>query len=82
MYANRKNWDVQEILVHVDQDQRYDEDSEDCESDNSKITFFDRSIEIKGNLDDKQRKRLIEIADKCPVHKTLESKNKVETKEK
>lgn len=82
MYANRKNWDVEEILVHVDQDQRYDQDSEDCESDNSKITFFDRSIEIKGGLDEKQRKRLIEIANKCPVHKTLESKIKVETKEK
>jgi putative redox protein len=82
MYANRKDWEVDEILVHVDQDQRYDEDSQDCESENSKITFFDRSIEIKGDLDDKQRKRLIEIANKCPVHKTLESKIKVETKEK
>jgi putative redox protein len=82
MYANRKDWDVDEILVHVDQDQRYDEDSQDCESENSKITFFDRSIEIKGALDEKQRKRLIEIANKCPVHKTLESKIKVETKEK
>ncbi|ADR21590.1 osmotically inducible protein C [Marivirga tractuosa] len=82
MYANRKEWDVDEILVHVDQEQRYDEDSEDCESDNSKITFFDRTIEIKGALDEKQRKRLIEIANKCPVHKTLESKIKVETKER
>ncbi|RUA33439.1 MAG: osmotically inducible protein C [Bacteroidetes bacterium] len=82
MYANRKDWNVDEILVHVDQDQRYDEDSKDCESDNSKITFFDRSIEIKGDLDEKQRKRLLEIANKCPVHKTLESKIKVETKEK
>ncbi|SMG29923.1 putative redox protein [Marivirga sericea] len=82
MYANRKEWDVDEILVHVDQDQLYDKDSKDCESENSKITFFDRSIEIKGSLDEKQRKRLIEIANKCPVHKTLESKIKVETKEK
>jgi uncharacterized OsmC-like protein/esterase/lipase len=82
MYANRKDWNVDEILVHVDQDQRYDEDSQNCESENSKITFFDRIIEIKGSLDEKQRKRLIEIANKCPVHKTLESKIKVETKEK
>lgn len=82
MYANRKDWDVDEILVHVDQDQRYDEDSQECESENSKITFFDRSIEIKGTLGEKQRKRLIEIANKCPVHKTLESKIKVETKER
>jgi len=82
MYANRKDWKVEEILVHVDQDQRYDEDSENCVSDNGKITFFDRSIEIKGELEEKQRKRLIEIADKCPVHKTLESKIKVETKVK
>jgi putative redox protein len=81
MYANRKEWDVEEILVHVDQEQRYEEDSEDCESDQSKITFFERTIEIKGSLDAKQRKRLIEIANKCPVHKTLESTIKVETKE-
>jgi len=82
MYANRKDWDVDEILVHVDQDQRYDKDSQDCESENSKIIFFDRSIEIKGGLDEKQRKRLIEIANKCPVHKTLESKIKIETTER
>ncbi|WNB18348.1 bifunctional alpha/beta hydrolase/OsmC family protein [Marivirga arenosa] len=82
MYANRKNWEVDEILVHVDHDQRYDKDSKDCESSDSKITFFDRTIEINGDLDDEQKKRLIEIANKCPVHKTLESKIKVETREK
>ena len=82
MYANRKKWDLQEVLVHVDQEQRYEEDSENCESKEGKITFFKRSIEMTGDLDEKQRKRLLEIADKCPVHKTLESNIKVETIEK
>ncbi|MBK6266910.1 OsmC family protein [Marivirga sp. S37H4] len=79
MYANRKKWNVEEVLVHVDQEHRHEKDSENCESEDGKITYFSRKIEIKGNLDDKQRKKLLEIAEKCPVHKTLESPIKVES---
>lgn len=81
MYANRKDWDLEEIWVHVDHEKRYDEESNNDESSKRKIDFFDRSIEIKGALDEKQRQRLIEIANRCPVHKTLENRSKVNTKE-
>lgn len=77
MYANRKKWAVNEIQVHVNQDHSHEKDSENCESEEGKITYFDRQIEIKGDLTDEQRERLIEIAKKCPVHKTLESKIEV-----
>jgi uncharacterized OsmC-like protein/esterase/lipase len=64
MYANRKG--------HL-------QDCEDCESSNSKIDVIERYIEIKGNLDEKQRQRMMQIADKCPVHKTLHSEIRVVT---
>ncbi|MDP5062253.1 MAG: alpha/beta fold hydrolase [Maribacter sp.] len=71
MYATRKNWDLQKVIVHVDHGKEHATDSENVSSDGKKIDTFKREIEIFGNLDDKQRQRLLEIADKCPVHKTL-----------
>jgi len=76
MYANRKNLEVQEIRVHVNHGKRH---CEDCETDNanSRIDHFERLIEIDGNLTEEQRQRLLQIADKCPVHKTLEGEIKI-----
>ncbi|WP_282049163.1 bifunctional alpha/beta hydrolase/OsmC family protein [Maribacter aquivivus] len=71
MYATRKKWDLQKVVVHVDHGKDHAPDSENVSSDGKKIDTFKREIEIFGNLDDKQRQRLLEIADKCPVHKTL-----------
>ncbi len=70
MYANRKNLDIEEIKVHVNHSKRH---CEDCESDdpNSRIDHFERLIEMKGNVRGEQLQRLLEIADKCPVHRTL-----------
>lgn len=79
MYANRKKWPVDEIEVHVDQEKRHDKDSKNCDSEEGKITFFDRKIAVKGDLDAKQIKRLMEIANNCPVHKTLEANIKITT---
>ncbi len=79
MYANRKEWPLEEVEVHVDQEQRHDKDTENCDSDEGKITFFNRKIAIKGDLDQEQINRLLEIADNCPVHKTLESQIKITT---
>ncbi|TDS19132.1 putative redox protein [Maribacter caenipelagi] len=71
MYATRKKWDLQKVIVHVDHGKDHAPDSENVFSEGKKIDTFKREIEIFGNLDDKQRLRLLEIADKCPVHKTL-----------
>lgn len=71
MYSNRKKWDLQEITVHLSHGKEHALDCEKCEDVKSKIDTLSRIIEVKGDLDDTQRKRLLEIADRCPVHKTL-----------
>jgi uncharacterized OsmC-like protein/esterase/lipase len=82
MYANHKGWPVEEVLVHVNHEKRHDEDVVNKDQGPGKIAFFDRSIEIKGDLSEDQINRLIQIANKCPVHKTLESEIKVKTEYK
>lgn len=72
MYAGRKKWDLQEVYVHLRHGKVHAEDCATCdEGTGSRIDRFERSIELHGNLDDAQRKRLMEIADRCPVHRTL-----------
>ena len=78
MYANRKKWPVDRISISVDHAKRHAEDCVDC-GPGDKIDVFTRYIEIDGNLDDEQRARMLEIADRCPVHRTLENGAKVET---
>ncbi|WP_339838537.1 bifunctional alpha/beta hydrolase/OsmC family protein [uncultured Maribacter sp.] len=73
MYATRKKWDLQKVIVHVDHGKDHAPDSENASSKGEKIDTFKREIELFGELDEKQRMRLLEIADKCPVHKTLSS---------
>lgn len=79
MYSRRKEWDLKEVIVHLNHDKDYAEDCTDCEKSTAKIDQFERKIELKGDLDEKQRKKLLEIADKCPVHKTLHSDISVKT---
>ena len=78
MYAKRKKWPLEDVIVHLNHDKDYP--SEMAEEGNAKIDIFERWIEITGDLDDGQKARLLEIANKCPVHKTLESNVKIETK--
>jgi putative redox protein len=81
MYARRKNWLVKNVECHVNYDRRHAEDCENCENDESaKIDHFDRVIRIDGEIDQKQRERMLSIADKCPVHRTLHSDTVVNTK--
>jgi putative redox protein len=71
MYADRKKWDLDEVRVHLSHQKIHAEDCEDCESKDGKIDRIEREIEVEGTLDDKQRQRLLEIANRCPVHRTL-----------
>lgn len=80
MYARRKNWKVDNVETHVNYSKKHAEDCENCENELSRIDSFDREITLQGDLDEKQLKRLMEIADKCPVHKTLSSKAQIITK--
>ena len=71
MYARRKKWDLKEVRVHLNHRKDYATDMADVEQPSSKIDHFDRVLEIDGDLDETQLARLVEIADKCPVHRTL-----------
>jgi putative redox protein len=80
MYARRKKWDLQEVVVHLEHYKDYAADMEDVDNKKSRLDHFYRVLEIKGNLDEKQKERLLEIANKCPVHRTLHSDVKVLTR--
>jgi putative redox protein len=80
MYAKRKKWHIENVEVHTSYSKTHALDCEDCESSGSKIDTFHREIKITGDFEDKQLERLLQIADKCPVHKTLHNDTKVITK--
>ncbi|RZS93375.1 bifunctional alpha/beta hydrolase/OsmC family protein [Aquimarina brevivitae] len=80
MYVSRKGWNLQNVEVHTSYDKKHKEDCDNCENPTAKIDTFEREIELKGNLDDAQKAKILEIADKCPVHKTLHTETQVITK--
>jgi putative redox protein len=80
MYARRKGWEIRNIEVHTNYDKEHAVDCEACDVDSAKIDTFHRAISIDSDLDDKQIVRILQIADKCPVHKTLHSETQVVTK--
>ncbi|WP_313115020.1 bifunctional alpha/beta hydrolase/OsmC family protein [Aequorivita sediminis] len=80
MYARRKNWNVGNVTVHIDYSKEHAIDCQECEKKSSKIDTFNREIKLVGNLTDEQKMKLMQIADKCPVHKTLHSKTQIITK--
>lgn len=80
MYARRKKWDILNVTVHINYDKDHAIDCENCEEDSAKIDTFNREISFEGDLSAEQKKRLLEIADKCPVHRTLHSETQVITK--
>ena len=77
MYVKRKGWDLQNVQVHTNHAKVHTDDSDDT---STKIDTFNREIRITGSLDDKQIARILQIADKCPVHKTLHDEVQVITK--
>jgi len=82
MYANRKKWPLKNVVVTLSHEKSYAEDCADCaDKKGAKIDHIHRNIKIIGELSDEQRKRLLEIADMCPVHRTLHSDIKVTTAE-
>ncbi|WP_373055980.1 alpha/beta fold hydrolase [Zunongwangia sp. H14] len=80
MYARRKKWHLKNVETHVDYTRQHAADCENCEKNDSKIDTFLREIIIDGEVNEKQKAKLLEIADKCPVHKSLTGKIQVKTK--
>ena len=83
MYARRKDWPLDTVEVHITYGKEHARDGVACLDDpNAKIDTFQREITLIGDLDDTQRKRLLQIADRCPVHRTLHSPTQVITRER
>ena len=82
MYADRKGWPLQEAIVHLKHDKVYGEDCQVCDDPASMLDRINREVELIGPLDEQQRQRLLQIADKCPVHKTLSNRISIVTNEK
>jgi len=71
MYARRKHWPLASVVVRLRHSKIHADDCADCESQEAMLDRIDRDIELTGNLSEEQRAKLLEIADKCPVHRTL-----------
>ncbi|MGH8373145.1 MAG: bifunctional alpha/beta hydrolase/OsmC family protein [Gammaproteobacteria bacterium] len=79
MYADNKQWPLESVNVRITHQKIHAEDCAACETKLGRIDRFEREIELTGNLDSAQRQRLLEIADRCPVHQTLRSEVVIET---
>jgi uncharacterized OsmC-like protein/fermentation-respiration switch protein FrsA (DUF1100 family) len=81
LYAEHKKLPLEQVTVRLSHGKIYAADCESCETKEGKIDRIERTIVLDGELDDGQRARLIEIADKCPVHRTLTSEVEIRTRE-
>lgn len=79
MYADRKEWPMEAVTVRLRHAKVHAKDCAECESQSGKVDRIERELEFTGPLSDDQIARLVEIADKCPVHRTLHSEIVVET---
>jgi putative redox protein len=81
MYTERKGWTVDEVNVHVDHKKEKPSTPPAPGEKEVPVDVFERKIEILGKLDEEQRARILEIADRCPVHRTLEHSAVIRTEE-
>ena len=79
MYADRKKIPLDSVSVDLEHSRDHQKDCVDCDEGGGQIQALDRSITLTGDLTQEQRAKLIEIADKCPVHRTLEGKLHIHT---
>ena len=79
MYANRRGWPLEHVAVALRHRRIHAEDCVECETTKGWIDHIDREVELAGDLDDTQRQRLLQIAERCPVHQTLTSEVRIAT---
>ena len=77
MYADRKGLPLEAVRVKVTHSKIHVVDCQDCEDPKSRIDYIEREIELQGDLDHSTRERMLQIADRCPVHRTLESRSRI-----
>jgi putative redox protein len=73
LYARKKAWPLEKVEVSLRHSRIYARDCEECETKEGKISHIDKYISLTGPLTDEQKARLMEIALRCPVHRTLTS---------
>jgi putative redox protein len=79
MYADRKGWPLERVRVTLRHSRIHAKDCADCETTKGWIDHIDRDVELAGDLDGTQRQRLLDIAERCPVHQTLTSEVRITT---
>lgn len=79
MYADHKQWPLKEVKIHLEHTKVYQEDCQHCDEEGRKIDNIERILEVEGELSEAQQQRLLEIANKCPVHKTLSTLTNINT---
>ncbi len=82
LYADSKKLPLDRVTVRLAHNKIYAEDCANCETKEGMVDRIDRNITLEGTLDVEQRRRLMEIADKCPVHRTLKSEIEIRTAER
>ena len=80
LYARRKSWPLEAVTVRLRHTKIHAADCEDCETREGMLDRIERDIELTGALTDEQRARLLEIAGRCPVHRTLRSEIDIRTR--
>jgi len=73
LYADRKKWPLKSVAVRLQHEKVYRRDCEECHTKDRKIDRISLELELGGPLGESQRRRLLEIAERCPVHRTLRS---------
>lgn len=81
-YARQRKWPLQEVVISLWHSRIHAADCAECETREGKIDRIEREIQLIGPLTAEQRSKLMEMADKCPVHRTLTSEINIKTKEK
>ena len=80
LYARKKGWPLDGVTVRLTHSRIHAADCADCETKEGKLDQIERELVLSGRLNDEQRAKLVEIADKCPVHRTLTSEIKIRTR--
>jgi putative redox protein len=80
MYARRKGWPLERVTVALRHSKIYAADCAECETKEGRLDRIDRDMRFDGPLTSEQRSRLLEIANKCPVHRTLTSEINIRTR--
>ena len=80
LYARRKQWPLEGVTVKLEHSRIHAVDCAECETKEGMLDRIEREISLRGTLAEEQRARLMEMADRCPVHRTLTSEVNIRTR--